>query len=156
LARRYTSVDAIYCGMDSETYVEPLDRSLVLETLKIFNEEQVDVVIGTDLLGPLEIVGLSAFDEMDLFVEAGLKPYDALRAATITPAKVLGQLEHSGTIAVGKDADFVLVDGNPLENLDVLRKPSGVMAQGRWFDRDELRYLLAEAIESVTWCRDRC
>ncbi len=156
LARRYTSVDAIYCGMDSETYVEPLDRSLVLETLKIFNEEHVDVVIGTDLLGPLEIVGLSAFDEMDLFVEAGLKPYDALRAATITPAKVLGRLEHSGTIAVGKDADFVLVDGNPLENLDVLRKPSGVMAQGRWFDRDELRYLLAEAMESVTWCWDRC
>ncbi len=159
LANRYTGADGVaevYCVMDSQTDVEPLDRSLVLETLKIFNEEHVDVVIGTDSHGPLAIAGLSAFDEMDLFVEAGLKPYDALRAATITPAKVLGKLERSGTIAVGKNADFVLVDGNPLEDLDVLRKPSGVMAQGRWFDRDELRYILAEAIESVTWCRDRC
>ena len=93
---------------------------------------------------------------MDLFVEAGLKPYDALRAATITPAKVLGKLERSGTIAVGKNADFVLVDGNPLENLSVLWKPSGVMAQGRWLDRDELRYILAEPIESVTGCWDVC
>ncbi len=151
--------DELWVGRESffkGKHVEPLDRSLVLETLRIFNEEHVDVVIGTDLHGPLEIAGLSAFDEMDLFVEAGLKPYDALRAATITPAKVLGKLERSGTIAVGKNADFVLVDGNPLENLDVLRKPSGVMAQGRWLDRDELRYILAEAIESVTWCRDRC
>ncbi len=159
LAKRYTGadgVDAIYRVMDSRTDVEPLDRSLLLETLNVFVEERVDVVIGTGSHGPLEIAGLSAFDEMDLFVEAGLTPYDALRAATITPAKVLGKLEHSGTIAVGKNADVVLVDGNPLEDLDVLRNPSGVMAQGRWLDREELRYILAVAIDSVTWCQDRC
>ncbi len=159
LANEYTGADgvaAIYRMMDGQTDVEPLDRSLVLETLKLFHEENVDVVIGTDSHGPLEIAGLSAFDEMDLFVEAGLSPYDALRAATITPAKVLGRLETAGTIAVGKNADFVLVDGNPLKNLRVLRKPAGVMAQGRWLDRDELRYILADAIDSVTWCRGSC
>ncbi len=158
LANEYTGADgvaAIYRMMDGQTDVEPLDRSLLLETLKLFHEENVDVVIGTDSHGPLEIAGLSAFDEMDLFVEAGLSPYDALRAATITPAKVLGRLETAGTIAVGKNADFVLVDGNPLENLDVLRKPVAVMAQGRWLDRDELRYILADAIESMTWCPTR-
>ena len=158
LAKRYTGadgVDAIYRVMDSRTDVEPLDRSLLLETLSVFVEERVDVVIGTGSHGPLEIAGLSAFDEMDLFVEAGLTPYDALRAATITPAKVLGKLERSGTIAVGKNADLVLVDGNPLEDLAVLRKPFGVIAQGRWLDRDELRDILAEAIESVTWCPAR-
>ena len=68
---------------------------------------------------------------------------------------MLGKLERSGTIAVGKNADFVLVDGNPLEDLAVLRKPFGVIAQGRWLDRDELRDILAEAIESVTWCPAR-
>jgi hypothetical protein len=158
LANEYTGADGVaatYRMMDGQTDVEPLDRSLLLETLKLFHEENVDVVIGTDSHGPLEIAGLSAFDEMDLFVEAGLSPYDALRAATITPAKVLGRLETSGTVAVGKNADFVLVDGNPLENLDVLRKPVAVMAQGRWLDRDELRYILADAIESMTWCPTR-
>ncbi len=119
-------------------------------------EKHVDLSTGTHAHGPHQIAGLSTFDKMERVVEAGLRPYDALRALTITPAKALGNLALAGTIAVGKNADFMLVDGNPLENLDVLRKPSGVMAQGRWLDRDELRYILAEAIESVTWCRARC
>ncbi len=78
---------------------------------------------------------------MDLFVDAGLKPYDALRAATYNAARVLGELDTLGTVAVGKQADLLLVEDNPLESLAPLRRPLGVMARGRYYDRAQLSSL---------------
>jgi imidazolonepropionase-like amidohydrolase len=82
---------------------------------------------------------------MDLFVRAGLRPYDALRAATVNAARVLGRLNTMGTIAVGKEADVVLVEANPLADLTTLRRPAGVMVLGRFYDRTELEALTRES-----------
>ena len=90
-------------------------------------------------------LGLSQRGGGDLFVKAGLKPYDALRAATVTAARVLGRLERLATVAVGKDADLLLLDQNPLENLASLRRPLGVMVRGRFSDRADLEALARES-----------
>lgn len=113
--------------------------------LRIFQEEGVELLIGTDSHSPLVPAGRSGLDEMELFIDAGLRPYDALRAATFNAAHVLGELDELGTVTVGKRADLLLVEANPLESLAPLRHPLGVMRQGRFYDRVELESLLAAA-----------
>ncbi len=77
-------------------------------------------------------------------VRAGLTPYQALRTGTYNVADYLGVLDSSGTVAVGKWADLVLLNGNPLRDIRRTREPAGVMVGGRWLDREALdRGLLA-------------
>jgi imidazolonepropionase-like amidohydrolase len=118
--------------------------------LRTFHEAGVDLLIGTDSHNPLVPAGRSALDEMDLFVEAGLRPWDALRTATWTAAKVLGELTHLGSVAVGKEADLLLVESNPLDDLATLRRPVGVIARGRYYDRAALAALRRGSAEAAT------
>lgn len=110
----------------------------------ILSREGVMLVAGTDAMGfPLVAPGSSLHRELELLIESGLTPYEAMRTATIAPAQLLRRESAFGTITVGRRADLVLVDGNPLEDITRLRQPAGVMARGRWFTREELRGMLA-------------
>jgi len=82
-------------------------------------------------------------------VENGLAPYEALQLATVNAAEVINRMNRAGnfgTIEVGKKADLVLVDGNPLDDIHNTRKIQGVMASGRWFDKDALEKMLIPGI----------
>ena len=116
-----------------------------LSMLRTFHEAGVTLLIGTDSHSPLVIGGRSGLDEMDLFVRAGLRPYDALVAATRNGALVLGRSDSLGTVAVGKQADLLLLEDNPLEDLAALRRPVGVLSHGRFSDRDAIEELLEAA-----------
>jgi len=93
----------------------------------------VDIVAGTD--GP----GIELVRELELYVAAGFTTTDALRSATILPATLVGAASHSGSIEPGKDADLVLVDGDPERNISDLRKTSLVMMDGLLMKADALR-----------------
>jgi imidazolonepropionase-like amidohydrolase len=93
----------------------------------------VPIVAGTDGSG-LEIVR-----ELELYVDAGLTPAEALQAATLTPARLVKADGTKGSIAVGKDADLVLVDGDPSKKIGDLRHTVWVMSAGRLMNADELR-----------------
>jgi imidazolonepropionase-like amidohydrolase len=93
----------------------------------------VPIVAGTDGSG-LELVR-----ELELYVEAGFSNVDALRAATIVPATLVGADGHTGRIAVGWDADVVLVDGDPSKKIGDLRHTRTVMMDGKLMDADKLR-----------------
>ena len=80
---------------------------------------------------------------MALLHEAGLRPYEVLRAATVAPATFLGKADEFGTIQVGRRADLLLVERNPLENLATLREPLAVMVRGQWLPREQLDVMLA-------------
>ena len=100
----------------------------------------VPLIAGTDAMGvALVAPGSSLHRELALLVDSGMTPYDALRAATVAPAAFLGQGESFGTIAIGRRADLLLLDRSPVENIAHLRNPRGVMAQGRWFTREDLQ-----------------
>ena len=84
-------------------------------------------------------------DELESLVRAGLTPYQALVTGTRNPAAYFGTLDSAGTVAVGKRADLLLVDADPLVDIGNLARVSAVVSGGRLHDRAALDRLLAEA-----------
>lgn len=82
-------------------------------------------------------------------VSAGMTPWQVVQAATSAPARYLGKDREFGTVAVGKRADLILVDGNPLQDVANIFRSSGVMVNGRWLPRAELDQMLAEIEDSA-------
>lgn len=99
----------------------------MLEITRILHREQVPLMVGTDGIG-------SIHDELAALVEAGLTPIDALRAATVQPARFLRSTASLGALKTGYTADFVLLDGNPLEDIRNSRRIIGVVQGGRFYD----------------------
>ncbi len=112
---------------------------------KMLSDAGVTLVAGSDAGIFTNIPGASLIDELELLVEAGLSPAEALRTATLNPAAVLGEDAERGRIAPGMVADMVLTATDPLADLPALRRPALVVAQGRPYDRAALDALLAEA-----------
>jgi imidazolonepropionase-like amidohydrolase len=86
----------------------------------------VRIVAGTDQTVP----GYSLYREIELYNQAGFTPLEALQAATIVPARVMNVDRDSGSIEVGKRADFDILDANPLENIHNIRSVRSVVANG--------------------------
>ncbi len=89
------------------------------------------ILAGTDASMPLVYPGSSLHLELELLVAAGLSPAEALRAATLEAARFLGADAESGSIAVGKRADLVLLDANPLQQIRHTRRIRAVILGGR-------------------------
>ena len=101
--------------------------------LKKMHEAGVPIIAGTDGSG-IELV-----HELEIYREAGFTPGEALAAATIVPARLVGQDAHTGSVKVGKNADLALVEGDPSKNISVLRQTCVVMLDGKLLDADALR-----------------
>jgi imidazolonepropionase-like amidohydrolase len=92
----------------------------------------VDFLAGTDMGPNTPVVpGAGLHDELELLVESGFTPMEALQSATRNPARYLGKLADMGTIEPGKLADLVLLDANPLEDIRNTRKVRLVILRGR-------------------------
>ncbi|HJR63282.1 MAG TPA: amidohydrolase family protein [Gemmatimonadaceae bacterium] len=105
----------------------------------------VPVIAGTDFGNPWIFAGFSLHDELGLLVQAGLTPLEALRAATLGPARYLDATDSLGTVERGKLADLVLLDADPLADITNTTKIRAVVANGRYLDRAALDALLAGA-----------
>jgi imidazolonepropionase-like amidohydrolase len=91
----------------------------------------VRVLAGTDAPAPLVVPGAALHDELGLFVKAGMKPAEALRAATLGPAECLGLADKLGTVEAGKLADLVLLSADPLADIGNTRAIALVLVGGR-------------------------
>ena len=118
-------------------------RPQMLKFLKKLHDAGAGVMTGTDTF-PSLVPGFTLIDELGAFVEAGLSPYEALQAATTGPANFLGYTDTRGRIQPGMSADLVLLGANPLDDIDNLWKLDGVMANGRWLERETLLAMLKE------------
>ena len=90
----------------------------------------VPIVAGTDQTVP----GFSLYREIELYVQAGFTPMEALQSATIVPAHAMKVERDSGSVEAGKRADLDVLDANPLENIHNIRSVSSVLANGVLYD----------------------
>jgi imidazolonepropionase-like amidohydrolase len=94
----------------------------------------VTIVPGSDT----GLLGYGLDRELELYVQAGMSPMAAIQSATIVSARVMKLDGESGSIEVGKRADMVLVEGNPLEKISDIRRVLSVVANGRMYDSKQL------------------
>jgi hypothetical protein len=93
----------------------------------------IPIVAGTDA-----IPGFTLQRELELYVQAGMTPAQALQVATLNGARYTRTLDQRGTIAPGKQADLILVDGDPTTNISDIRKVALVLTQGKWISPSEV------------------
>jgi imidazolonepropionase-like amidohydrolase len=122
------------------------------QRVKALQDSGAGLLLGSDAppKGPKGWKGWqSVHKELAALVAAGLTPYQALLTGTRNVAAFFGTLDSTGTIAIGKRADLVLLQGNPLADIENTRQFAGVMTSGRWLppaELDRLEALLAKEV----------
>lgn len=111
---------------------------------KALHDAGAKLLLGTDAGNPFVFPGWSLHEELQYFVNAGLTPYEAIEAGTRNAAESLNKLDEFGTIAVGKRAVLILVEGNPLQDIANVDKRAGVMLRGLWLPEAQLTNMLKE------------
>ncbi|UCB45967.1 MAG: amidohydrolase family protein [Spirochaetota bacterium] len=123
-------------------YIDAMEKMCVA-----LNEEGALLMSGTDSNVPLMVPGFSLHDELEVIVDLGISTFDALKTSTYNPALYLNKLNEFGTIEIGKQADLVLLEANPLEDITNTRLIEGVMVRGRWYTRNDLDTILDQIAE---------
>jgi imidazolonepropionase-like amidohydrolase len=116
----------------------PVDMAIAAGNLQRATRAGVALVVGTGSGRPLLIHGPAIHRELQLWVAAGLKPGDALRAATYEAARLLRVDKRAGILAIGHEADLLIVNGNPLQDIRQTESIQQVIDRGELIDRSEL------------------
>ncbi|MCA1584871.1 MAG: amidohydrolase family protein [Acidobacteria bacterium] len=106
--------------------------------LKALHDAGVDIALGSDAIQTFSVPGFSLQNEMQAMARAGLTPYQIYVTGTTNIARFFGRGKEVGTVEVGKIADLVLVDADPLQDVGNFAKQTGTMVRGRWHARSDL------------------
>ena len=131
--------DPDYDPERAKRYVE-IRRSLI----KALHDAGAGLLLGSDAPQVFNVPGFAAHRELAILVESGLSPFQALRAGIINPAVYFGRQQEFGTIEVGKMADFILLNANPLDDILNTQKIEAVMVRGKYLSRSDIDEGLAE------------
>jgi hypothetical protein len=133
------SARAFRVTVERSTRYRDLRRRIIRE----LNVAGVPIAAGSDAFNLFDVAGFGLFYELETLVDAGLSPYEALSAATGTVARLMRLETTAGQILVGRSADLVLLDADPLGDIRNVRRQGGVMLRGRWLPRAEIEARLA-------------
>jgi imidazolonepropionase-like amidohydrolase len=133
-----------YEGTDYHEHIADLNRHMVV----VLHDAGAGILLGTDAAQAYHIPGFAIHEELAYLAEAGLSPYEALEAGTRNAAMALGKSDEFGTVEIGKRADLILLEDNPLAEIRKIQKRAGVMVRGRWLTEEELLLILDGLVES--------
>ena len=138
------SARARFLGTQAPTSAQ-FERFLDLrrQLIRSLHEAGAPLLVGSDAPQIFNVPGFSAHDELAALVQAGVPAHAVLQAATLNVARHFKREGEFGVIAVGQAADLVLLEANPLEDINNTRRIAGVMVRGQWFDRAALDAMLA-------------
>jgi len=122
---------------------------LELSLIGKMNKKGVKILAGTDFPNPYVFPGFSLHDELSLMVKGGMSTLDALRTATINPAIFMNKKADFGSINVGKLASLVLLNKNPLENIENTKTIETVILRGKVYNKKALDLMLEQAKSNV-------
>jgi len=136
-AKRDVLDDANY-HPDTAARAVALRQQLILE----LHRNGAGLLLGSDSPQIFNVPGFAIHHELEYLVDAGLTPFEALQTGTANPAEFFGRSGDFGVVETGAEADLILLDANPLEDITNTRRIHGVMLRGRWLPRTELDGLL--------------
>jgi imidazolonepropionase-like amidohydrolase len=114
----------------------------MLKMIGQIHENKIEIMAGTDTPIGYLTPGLSLHEELNLLVKSGLSPLEAIKTATMNPAKYFNLDDELGLIEENMFADLVILDANPLENINNTKQINAVLKQGNYFDRTTLDQIL--------------
>jgi imidazolonepropionase-like amidohydrolase len=117
-------------------------RDIRLQLIMTLHDEGAGILLGSDAPQWWNVPGFSIHRELETYIEAGLTPYEALRTGTVNIAEFFEIEDLAGTLQVGKRADAVLLDGNPLDDIANVGNVEGVLIRGNWLSGDEIQKTL--------------
>jgi imidazolonepropionase-like amidohydrolase len=120
-----------------------------MRIMRALHEGGVTILLGSDAPQQFNVPGYSILHEMKRMTDAGMSPYDVLESGTVNVGRHFKGQDDFGTIAVGKRADLILLDANPLQSLDNVGRRAGVMVRGRWLPQAEIQKRLDEIAARV-------
>jgi len=112
------------------------------QLLQALNERSARILLGTDSPQLFNVPGFSVFAELEAMARAGMTPYQVLRSATQSAGAYLH--ESVGTVTAGSRADLILLNANPLANLNNVKSKAGVMVKGQWLPESDLQRELSD------------
>jgi imidazolonepropionase-like amidohydrolase len=118
--------------------------ALRLRLLSEMNKSGIKILMGTDAPQLYSVPGFSIHRELEKMSAAGMSPYEILVTGTRNVGEYFSSKDNFGTIEVGKRADLILVDQNPLDDISNLKNHSGVMVAGRWLSKDFISEKLSQ------------
>lgn len=133
-------------AIDKEILGEQKTLNEKFQVVKKLNDLGVKLLLSPDASSKYMVPGFAVFEEMKLFQKSGLNNYDILKTTTVNFASLFN--ENYGTIEVGKDADFILLDENPLENLKTLQNIKGVFYNNMFLNEIQLKKI-AKGLEII-------
>jgi imidazolonepropionase-like amidohydrolase len=107
--------------------------------LRAMNEEDVKILFGTDSPQQFSVPGYSIYREFKAMTDSGMTPAEVIRTATANVGSYFSGKDKFGLIQPGMRADLILLDANPLADLQNIRNRSGVMVRGRWLPETEIQ-----------------
>ncbi|NVK50244.1 MAG: amidohydrolase family protein, partial [Cyclobacteriaceae bacterium] len=99
----------------------------------------IPMIMASDSPQVFNVPGFSIHHEIALMSKAGMSNYEILKTGSVEPARYMGKEGEWGIIQEGMAADFVMVKENPLENLETMQKPLGVVIRGKWISGEKLQ-----------------
>jgi imidazolonepropionase-like amidohydrolase len=115
-----------------------------LEVLKALSDAGAGILMGTDSPQIFSVPGFSLHREMQAMAEAGMSPYEILVSGTRAVGEYFRRSDTFGTVAVGRRADLILLNTNPLDDIANVTDRAGVMVRGRWFSEGYIQERLEE------------
>jgi len=125
---------------------------LIAKQLPLAQNSGMLIIAGSDCaaLNTFVYPAASLLEELDLFQKSGMKPLEILQSTTMNGAKFMGKFDKTGSLDVGKVADLVILDENPLNDINAVSKTFGVFTKGQYFDKNVLKEMLNEAAKKKT------
>jgi hypothetical protein len=115
---------------------------LKLKIVKMIHQAGIPILAGTDFPNPHCYAGFSLHEELEWFVKAGLTPAEALKTATINPAKFMNTEQKNGTVAVNKQANLVILTKNPLQDITHTKNITTVLLNGKVYTSSQLQMMM--------------
>jgi imidazolonepropionase-like amidohydrolase len=147
--KRFWLEENVFLKLSREDYeVLRMSYGKMQAMVRALRDAGARILLGTDTPNPFVLPGVSAHEELENLVAAGLTPYEALRAGTRDAAEFMEKSGEFGTVASGMRADLLLLDADPLADVANTREITGIMLRGQWLPAERLQHMLDDMVAS--------